>query len=121
MSLEDLSHVAFPRDPDLTCHLTGLKLTSVVTLGRETLLRFSVADAAGWWAGQSMPVREHGHFELVVPWPGGIPEAVARMTGRLEVWRDRGTLLELAQAPGRLTWLSDGPRHGIGEHVLLPR
>ena len=47
--------VAVPGDPALDCHLTGLRLTSVVTPGEsdydsECLLLFDTSRASGWWA-----------------------------------------------------------------------
>jgi hypothetical protein len=119
--------VARPADTDLDCHLTGLRLTSVVEspfgdYSAEAVLGFDGSDAHGWWvsAGETerSDIRRVTSFEMGfgIDMQPGYEHLAGYMLARLRSWRDTGTVIEVTCAPGRWTLLSSG-----SEQVVVPR
>lgn len=121
--------IALPGDPDLDCHLTGLRIQAVISapddFGTEVILTFATEAASGWWVDsatgrrvQLTRIRELEAVYGIKMRPGWGILALA-MTTRLEAWRDDRAPVEMTSAPGRWALLNS-PGHPVGSQVVLP-
>jgi len=123
--------VAFPGDPGLDCHLTGLRLASVVTVRSqdydiEAALEFDASEAAGWWVedatGQRVVPTQVTSLSATfgVKLPDDMGRVADLMLERLSAWASDGALMAMTSAPGKWTLLYC-PGHPAGEQVVYPR
>jgi len=123
--------VAMPGDSDLDCHLTGLRLQSVVVMptddyDAEVTLAYDTTGAAGWWTDREtgetvFPDRVtslENCFGLVME--SGFTHVLDAMIARLEAWSADGSLLAMTCAPRKWTLLHC-PGHPAGTQVVIPR
>lgn len=123
--------VARPGDPDLDCHLTGLRLASVVATDStehdlEATLTFDTSDAAGWWKDSKTGERVfpervtelHSTFGFTLE--DGWQFLAERLIGRLSAWSADGALIAMTAAPGKFTRLYC-LGHPAGEEAVIPR
>lgn len=108
--------VAMPGDPDLDCHLTGLRLATITMSGTgefdaEALLIFDTSQAAGWWVDPSTRERfvpdKVTELTLVfgVQIAPGFKFLANLMARRLRAWADTGVFVQMTSAPGKWTML----------------
>ena len=108
--------LAMPGDPDLDCHLTGLRLISIApadtgTYDLECLLLFDTRNAAGSWADAATGewVCPDAVTELTITFglrmQEGFGHLAAVMLGRLEGWASACVPIEMTAAPGKWTLL----------------
>jgi hypothetical protein len=121
--------IAEPADPDLDCHLTGVRIASVVVIrdtgyDAEVTLTFDTTAASGFWRDADGGIvypdtvtsleavfglrMDPGH-ELLLEW----------LIARLESWREDGAVLAMTSAPGKWTGLECPERSG--ECAAIPR
>jgi hypothetical protein len=123
--------VAFPGDPDLDCHLTGLRLASVVATDSsehdlEATLAFDTSDAAGWWkdSGTGERVFPERVTELNITFGVTLTDGFAflaeRLVRRLSAWSTDRALIAMTAAPGKFTRLYC-PGHPAGGEAVIPR
>jgi hypothetical protein len=121
------ARIARPGDPDLDCHLAGLRLSSVVTSGSdeyttEAVLEFATADAGGYWTDQATGERVYPDSVTSVSccfgyaMEPGFEDLAQWQLDVLCAWRDHGSFIEVTCAPGKWTRL-----HGAGLTVVIPR
>lgn len=127
MTSDLASLVALPGAPDLDCHLRDLRVSSVVAsdvpgYDVEIVLGFDTTSATGWWTDTAagMRVELDRVTELTmgfgVKLDPGYQYLASKVTGRLELWRDERTPVELTAADGRWSLLNDGT-----DMVPIPR
>jgi hypothetical protein len=123
--------VAFPGDPDLDCHLTGLRLTSVVATDStehdlEATLAFDTSDTAGWWKDSRTGERVFPervtelNITFGVTLADGFAFLAERLVRRLSAWSTDGALIAMTAAPGKFTRLYC-PGHPAGGEAVIPR
>ena len=122
--------LAAPGDPDLDCHLTGVRIAEVVVLrdtgyDAEVNLTFDTSAASGFWRDAQdgeifypdtvtsleavFGLRMDPGYELLLEW----------LIGRLEMWRENETGLVMTSAPGKWTVLH--PPGRPDEMAPIPR
>ena len=131
MSDHDMSDLlALPGDPDLDCQLNGVRVAEVVVLrdtgewDAEVTLTFDTTGAAGFWRAADGEIvypdsvstleavfglRMDPGYELLLEW----------LLGRLESWREDGTVLTMTSAPEKWTALIASGQPG--EIAAIPR
>lgn len=123
--IEDM--IAKPGDPELDCHLMGLRLASIApadtgTYDLECLLLFDTRQAQGSWTDSVTGKRvvPDTVTELTITFgvqmEEGYGHLAAAMLGRLEGWASACVPVEMFSAPGKWTLL-----RSPADEVVIPR
>jgi hypothetical protein len=110
------SEVAQPGDPDLDCHIFGLRLGPVVVAPvsdytLEATVEFDASEAAGWWTDTQTGERvfpdkvTEFSYTFGLRLEDGHEYLAAALMERMSAWAKSGALIALTSAPGKWTLL----------------
>ena len=125
------ARLAMPGDPDLDCHLFGLRLREIVTIPGddydvEVTIDYDVSEAGGFWTDASTGQRvvpdrvTRTYCTFGLKMQPGYEYLLDDMIGRLEAWQRDKAVIAMTAAPGKWTLLHC-PGHPAGSQVVYPR
>lgn len=123
--------LAMPGDPDLDCHLFGLRLKEIVALpgedyDAEVTITYDITEASGFWTDAATGQRVIPDRVTTLTTTFGLRMLpgfdfmVEDMISRLEAWQRDRSVVALTAAPGKWTVLHC-PEHPAGSLVVWPR
>lgn len=125
-SLRPGDRVAWPGDPGLDAHLSGLRINEILVpdAGRtEMMMVFDATIAVGYWiqteTGDRLIPDDTTYITAIFIVPPGYRRWFDGIIAKLQAWQAAGELVALTAAPGKWTLLHC-PGYPPGPSVVIP-